>query len=231
MSRIARAVAVGFPHHITQRGNYKQDVFLNDNDRIKYLEWIQWYCGKYTLEIMAFCLMINHVHFVTIPQSADSLALVFKNAHMRYSQYFNKKNSASGHLWQGRFYSCALDQAHFFAALRYVERNPVRANMVKNPWDWPWSSASAHIGLPGCPILKTTDLFKLTGMNHLAWRSYIGSSEESKLIENIRKHSLTGLPLGSKSFIKNMEKNLGRILQALPRGRPNRIPDQRSQDI
>ena len=86
MPRIARVVAVGIPHHITQRGNYRQDVFLDDSDRRKYLLWIQEYSQKYHLNILAYCLMRNHVHFIAIPQKEDSLARTFNTAHMRYSQ-------------------------------------------------------------------------------------------------------------------------------------------------
>ena len=86
MPRIARVVAVGIPHHITQRGNYRQDVFLDDSDRRKYLLWIQEYSQKYHLNILVYCLMRNHAHFIAIPQKEDSLARTFNTAHMRYSQ-------------------------------------------------------------------------------------------------------------------------------------------------
>ena len=142
MPRIARIVAVGLPHHITQRGNYNQNVFLDDNDRKRYAYWIQEYSAKYGLSILSFCLMQNHVHFIVIPNRGDLLAKTLNAAHMRYSQYFNKKMRAKGHLWQGRFYSCVLDEVHLIAAARYIERNPVRANIVRKPWEWKWSAVS-----------------------------------------------------------------------------------------
>jgi putative transposase len=127
MPRIARVVAVGLPHHITQRGNYRQDVFFDTDDRRQYLLWIGEYSAKYGLSVLAYCLMQNHVHFIAIPREANSLAKTFNAAHMRYSQYFNKKLKQRGHLWQGRFYSCVLDESHLMLASRYIERNPVRA--------------------------------------------------------------------------------------------------------
>ena len=136
MPRIARLVAIGLPHHITQRGNYRQDVFLDDNDRIKYLSWIREYSDKYGLSILSYCLMQNHVHFIVIPEREDSLAKTFNTAHMRYSHYFNKKLKATGHLWQGRFYSCVLDGPHLIVAAKYIERNPVRARLVNKPWQY-----------------------------------------------------------------------------------------------
>lgn len=123
MPRIARAVAVGFPHHITQRGNYRQTVFEKNDDYSVYLDWLKNYSDKYSLKIWAYCLMSNHVHFVVVPQENDSMARTFNTLHMRYSQYMNKKHEAAGHLWQGRFYSCVLDERHLYACMRYVENN------------------------------------------------------------------------------------------------------------
>jgi putative transposase len=196
MTRIARVVAVGLPHHITQRGNYKQPVFRNSYDRKLYLSWIEEYSNKYSLKILAFCLMINHVHFIAIPERENALAKVFNITHMRYSQYFNRTKNLTGHLWQGRFYSCVLDEPHFIASIRYVERNPVRANLVKNPWEWSWSSASSHINQQAKSLIKLYDVSKLINFTDDSWREYICSEDNPKIIDNIRKHSLTGVPLG-----------------------------------
>ena len=122
MARVARVVAEGYPHHITQRGNNRQPVFNDDEDRKKYLALIKSHSKKYNLDILAYCLMINHVHFIAVPNTPDSLAKTFDFAHMRYSQYYNKKNGMCGHLWQGRFYSCVMDERHVYACARYIER-------------------------------------------------------------------------------------------------------------
>jgi len=146
MPRRARVVFEGVGHHITQRGNYRQNVFEDDSDKRKYVEFIREYSEKYGMKIYAYCLMSNHVHFIAAPVKEDSLAMTFKYANMRYSSYFNRKNKRSGHLWQGRFYSCPLHFEHALEALRYVERNPVRAKMVELPWEYEWSSAREHVG-------------------------------------------------------------------------------------
>ena len=146
MPRRARVVFEGVVHHITQRGNYRQNVFEDDSDKRKYVEFIREYSEKYGMKIYAYCLMSNHVHFIATPLKEDSLAMTFKYSNMRYSSYFNKKNKRSGHLWQGRFYSCPLQFEHALEALRYVERNPVRARMVELPWEYEWSSAREHVG-------------------------------------------------------------------------------------
>ena len=146
MPRRARVVFEGVVHHITQRGNYRQNVFEDDSDKRKYVEFIREYSEKYGMKIYAYCLMSNHVHFIAAPVKEDSLAMTFKYVNMRYSSYFNKNNRRSGHLWQGRFYSCPLQFEHALEALRYVERNPVRAKMVELPWEYEWSSAREHVG-------------------------------------------------------------------------------------
>jgi putative transposase len=154
MPRAARVVFEGVVHHITQRGNYRQNIFEDSADWKKYIEFVGEYSTKYQMKIYAYCLMTNHVHFLAAPLRRDSLAMTFKYANMRYSSYFNKKNRRSGHLWQGRFYSCPLHHDHALEALRYVERNPVRAKMVRFPWEYEWSSAREHVGFieePGIP--------------------------------------------------------------------------------
>ncbi len=222
MPRIARVVAVSLPHHITQRGNYRQDVFLDAEDRKQYLMWIGEYSVKYGLSILAYCLMQNHVHFIAIPEEAGSLAKTFNTAHMRYSQYFNKKLRQRGHLWQGRFYSCVLDEPHLILASRYIERNPVRAGLVEKPWQWPWSSASSHTNENKKDLLELGDLFKTIGMTFSSWNKYIDSGEEGSFLQCIRKHTLTGRPLGTAPFIERLEAKFGRKICALSIGRPKK---------
>ncbi len=221
MTRIARVVAVGLPHHVTQRGNYGQDVFRDDSDRKRYLSWIQEYSDRYGLSILVYCLMRNHVHFIAVPNSEDSLAKTFNTTHMRYSQYFNRKMQKKGHLWQARFYSCVLDQPHLITAARYVERNPVRANMAEKLWEWRWSSALVHIG-NGKALVELNDLLGIVDMSHDSWKQYIGYGEDGRSLDEIRRHTLTGRPLGEVTFVENMEKKFGRKLFPSPRGRRKR---------
>jgi len=169
MPRNARIVAPGFPHHITQRGNYRQKVFENDADRKKYLALIKEYSGKYGLKIWAYCLMVNHVHFIAVPSSADSLSKTLRQANTFYSAYFNRKMEQTGHLWQGRYYSCVLDEPHLVTAVRYVENNPVRAGLVSKAEDYLWSSAAGHVYGVNDPLLSE-DLPLLNMITD--WREY-----------------------------------------------------------
>ncbi|UCD00360.1 MAG: transposase, partial [Phycisphaerales bacterium] len=133
MPRLARTVAVGFAHHITQRGNNRYDVFFVDDDRRVYLELLKEQADKYGLDLVGYCLMSNHVHLIAIPHAEDALAKAVGRTHFRYAQYINRFHRRSGHLWQGRFYSCALDKRHFWLAMKYVELNPVRAKLCRKP--------------------------------------------------------------------------------------------------
>lgn len=108
MPRLPRNVFAHIPHHITQRGNRREDVFFTDEDRQIYLEWLMFYCDKYDVAVLAYCLMTNHVHLVLTPSSDDGLQKVLKPLHMRYSQHINKIKGWKGHLWQGRFFFIAL---------------------------------------------------------------------------------------------------------------------------
>lgn len=121
MPRIGRVVVKDYPHHVTQRGNYRHTVFIEKSDYQQYLGWLDMYAKNNGLSFLVYCLMPNHVHYIAIPQNDDSLAKTFNITHMRYSQYFNRKKRAFGHLWQGRFYSCVLDDYHLYAAIRYIE--------------------------------------------------------------------------------------------------------------
>ncbi|MEW6739479.1 MAG: transposase [Nitrospirota bacterium] len=219
MPRIARAVAVGFPHHITQRGNYRQRVFEKDDDYFRYLEWLQIYSKKYALKIWGYCLMSNHVHFIAVPMEDDSLAKTFNTLHMRYSQYINSRQENRGHLWQGRFFSCALDEKHLYAAMRYVENNSVRARIVKKAEDYRWSSAYAHARGKMDKVLAD-DCYMVERIKD--WSAYLREKEDTVLVEDIRQSTKTGRPCGDDRFVMKMEKLLERKLTALPKGRPRK---------
>ena len=219
MPRIARVVIPGIAHHITQRGNYQQVVFHSDTDREQYLLWIKQYSDKYNLKFWAYCLMDNHVHFIVVPEYEYSMAKTFNQAHMRYSQYINWRMGKRGHLWQGRFYSCPLDDAHLYAAVRYVENNSVRAGLVQRPEDYHWSSALSHIEGVKDTILSN-DLPLLRDI--VDWREYLRTPDDNVVIERLRKCTSTGRPAGSKSFVKSIENRLGRHLSPQPTGRPRK---------
>src|SRR6266446_2953558 len=140
----ARVVVPEVPHHVTQRGIRKSDIFLEAADYRKYTDLIIENSRKYGVVIRSYSWMPNHVHLIAIPLHPDSFAKTFRRAHSIYARWFNRKYGLSGYLWQDRYFSCPLDEAHFWAAMRYVERNPVRAGLVSKAEDYPWSSAAFH---------------------------------------------------------------------------------------
>lgn len=219
MPRIARVVALGHPHHVTQRGNYQQDIFTDDHDRRKYLSILETESQKYGLKVLAYCLMTNHVHFIVVPEREDSMGAVFKYLNMKYSQYYNTRIGQGGHLFQGRFHSCVMDEVYTIVCARYIERNPVRAKMVKNAWDWQWSSAAAHCGLEVNDYLKVNRLFQYIGLDHKLWRDFIAETDKRKDILQIKAQTCRGRPLAGADFVKRLEAKLDRSLTVKPRGR------------
>ena len=220
MPRIARVVVPGLPHHVTQRGNRRDVVFFSDDDRRRYLQLLLEYSVKHELEILAYCLMTNHVHLVGIPARADSLSLVMKPLDLRYSQHVNWTQAISGHLWQGRFFSCPLDEEHLWAAIRYVERNPVRARIVRRAENYAWSSAAAHCGMREDPILSR--LPRGRPAKSEAWSAWLAEGEDPKMLAKLRLCTRTGRPAGGKRFIAELEARLGRRLAPKRVGRPRK---------
>jgi REP element-mobilizing transposase RayT len=133
MGRLARVVAVDVPHHLTQRGNDRRFILDCDADRATYLSLLRENIEFYRVSVMGYCLMSNHVHLIVVPRTADGLAQALKQTHGRYASYWNTVHRASGHVWQGRYYSCPLDEPHLWEALRYTELNPLRARLVATP--------------------------------------------------------------------------------------------------
>jgi putative transposase len=160
-------------------------------------------CRHHRLSLLGYCLMSNHVHLIVIPRKTESLPFALRHVHGRYAAYFNAWQSSSGHVWQGRYYSCPLDEAHLWAALRYAELNPVRARMVDRPCDYPWSSAAAHAGLRQDAELET-DVFHQQWTS-TDWLSYLGRAETPAENETIRKYTHTGRPLGTSEFVERPE--------------------------
>lgn len=220
MPRIARTVCAGIPHHVTQRGNRRGQVFFTDEDRRVYLEWLREYAEKHEVDVLAYCLMTNHVHLVVVPAAADGLHRALKPLHMRFAQRLNRARGWKGHLWQGRYFSSALDEPYLWAAIRYVERNPVRARMAERAESYPWSSAGAHCGLRSDPVLTLKPLWQRRFERISDWSAWLAEGDEEHSLEMLRRHADKGLPCGSTAFIETLEKVTGRPLRYRPQGRP-----------
>ncbi len=209
-----------------QRGNRREDVFFTDEDRHTYLNWLKEYSKKHRVDILAYCLMTNHIHLVVVPNTEDGLSNVLKPLHMRYAQRINREKGWKGHLWQGRYFSSPLSEQYLWAAIRYVERNPVRAKMLRKAERYPWSSAAAHCGLHDDSLLtnKTSWLKKFKQIDN--WSAWLAEGDDDEQLSVLRRNSEKGLPCGSEKFIKKLEKISGKVLQYRPQGRPQNLENE-----
>jgi putative transposase len=224
MARLPRIVVPFYPHHIVQRGNRRLDVFFTDEDRLTYLDHIGNACQRYGVAIWAYCLMSNHVHFVAVPSETDSLARCFSEAHVRYTRRINNREGWKGHLWQARFGSSVLDENHLIAAVRYVERNPVRVGIVKEAWEYPWSSAAFHTGtVQEAGIISSDNMLQeLIG----DWKTYLRENDANNFVESVRRESFVNRPLGDATFINVLEEQFQLRLSRGKAGRPASIKDK-----
>lgn len=209
MARTARVVIVGYPHHIIQRGNRRQKVFFNDNDKKAYIDLLRKYATKAGISFWAYCIMDNHVHLIAVPKNENSLAEGMSETHKNYTRMINFRQGWRGYLWQGRFISYPLDEQYLYAAVRYVERNPVRAGLVKKAEDYPFSSAKAH-ALKQEDILLS-DNFMLSEIED--WSLYLAQEDESSHVNLFKQCAHTGRPLGDEKFIIKLEELTGKTLR------------------
>ena len=222
MPRIARIVIAGLPHHITQRGNNKQDVFFVDEDRIVFLQLLKQQAQRFGVRIDGYCLMTNHIHLIATPLRPNSLAKFMGRTNLLYAQYINRMHGRGGHLWQNRYFSCPLDPEYFLRALCYVEQNPVRAKVSRQLWTYRWSSAAAHTG--------SSDEFGLIDKacwreqsSGIDWRQALGQRLDRREMDvSLGRCCRTGRPLGTDKFISKLEVRLGRRLRSSPVGRPRK---------
>lgn len=204
MPRMARLVVPHYPHHVTQRGNRRQQVFFNDGDYQTYRRYVVRALQSSGCEVWAYCLMPNHVHLVVVPESTDGLRALFSEAHRRYTRMINFREGWRGHLWQERFHSFVMDEKYLLATVRYVELNPVKAGLCKFAEHWPWSSARAHTAGKDDELVSVAPM--LQRINN--WSEYLHqpSSIDEK---NIRRATRTGRPAGSDEFLEVVQSLTG----------------------
>jgi putative transposase len=220
MPRHSRLICPGIPHHVTQRGNRRGQVFFSDGDRLVYLHWLREYAVKLCVDVLAYCLMSNHVHLILVPHLSTALPLVMRPLHTRFAQRVNRSKDWKGHLWQGRYFASALDEAYFWAAIRYVERNPVRAGMVERAEDYAWSSAKAHCGASRDPVLTANHRWLQEFRSIGDWSTWLAGCDDPQTLKKIRECARQSLPCGSDHFIERLEISAGRKLTPRAQGRP-----------
>ena len=215
MARLPRIVIPGIPHHVTQRGNGRQRTFFEDGDYALYLDLLASAAERAHGEVWSYCLMPNHVHIVLVPSDSEGLWRKSGDLHRRYTGFINARRRTTGHLWQGRFGSVAMDELHFVAALRYIALNPVRARLVKRPEDWRWSSTGAMLAGVDDSVVKVAPALERTG----DFAAFLGEDfDEALTYAALRKAESIGRPVGSPEWLEDMEARTGRKLAPGKRG-------------
>ena len=222
MARLARIVVPGHPHHVTQRGNRRLEVFFSDDDYRAYLDLLAQSCARAGTEVWAYCLMPDHVHLILVPGDEDGLRGALGEAHRRYTRRINFREGWRGHLWQERFHSFPMDEDYLIACARYVELNPARAGFVKHPEDWPWSSARAHLAGADDGLARVTPLLERIA----DWRAFLDGGLPEATLETLRGHARTGRPLGDEDFVGKLEALSGRQLRKRKPGRKPTLKDK-----
>jgi putative transposase len=215
MARLARIVLPGIPHHVTQRGNRRERVFFEGGDYALYLDLLAEAAARSQVAIWGYCLMPNHVHIIAVPSDEDGLRRTFRYVHRHYTGYINARLRVTGHLWQGRFSSVAMDEAHLVSALRYVALNPVRAKLTERAEDWRWSSARAHIAGEGDRFVDVAPALDRVG----DFTTFLGAAFDDAMgYAALRKAESVGRPVGSKEWLADMEERNGLTLAPRKRG-------------
>ena len=204
MARIARVVAPGLPHHIIQRGNRRQSVFIRDNDYSQYLNLLGTYSQRFRVDVLSYCLMPNHIHLIVVPRENGNLAQAIGETHRNYTRFVNYRENWKGYLWQGRFSSYILDDNYLLAATRYILLNPVRAGIVSNPWEYEWSGARYHMRMNNSYLIKDNLLQEII----TDWKEFLNVSSDRHDVELLKLHERTGRPLGNSGFIDKLESTL-----------------------
>ena len=215
MARIARFVVPGLPHHVTQRGNRRERVFFSDDDYALYRDLLAEQCRKQGVACWAYCLMPNHVHLVLVPDREEGLGRALGETHRRYSTAINARLRVTGHLFQARFGSAAMDEEHLMAASRYVALNPVRARLVERAEDWRWSSVGAHLSGRDDGLVRVGPLIERCGGR---FADLIEAAPCAEAVSALRAAETIGRPVGSASFLDRLAAATGRDPRPKRRG-------------
>lgn len=225
MARLPRIAVPGFPHHVLQRGNNRQPIFLSAADRRVMLGLLDAYATRFEVAMHAYVLMDNHFHLLLTPRQEDSLSGMMQALGRRYVRYFNDTHGRSGTLWEGRYKSALVQtERYLLACMVYIDLNPVRAAMVAQPQDYPWSSHGHYIGARNDRMLSPHALFWELGNTPFAresrYRDLVQAGVTSRQQVDLTRSVLTGWALGDADYVAALQKRTGRRLVKAAPGRP-----------
>jgi putative transposase len=231
MARLPRLSLPGYPHHVVLRGNNRQLIFKDNSDRQTLLELLVGHCQNQQVDLHAFVLMDNHLHLLVTPQADQALSKMMQNLGRDYVRYFNKRHTRTGTLWEGRFRSALIQtDRYFLACMIYIDLNPVRAGMVAQALDHPWSSHSHYVGARQDKWLVPHALYWALGNTPFAREKAYAELVQAG-IEDKKKHALTssvmgGWVLGEDAFMESLQPMTSRRISKVKAGRPFKPGEQ-----
>jgi putative transposase len=227
MGRLPRAIDDGLVYHAINRGNNRARVFEDDTDHVAFLEAIGKTKERYPFRLLGYCLMTNHFHLLLRPESGQSISRILQSLTVTHTWRYHKRHRSSGHVWQGRFKSPVIqDDGHLLTVLRYIEANPLRANIVADPSDYGWSSFRRHGLGEDDPLLSPfpvwDELGRTESERRKRWRAKVSAPQNERDVEAIRRSVRSGRPFGTEEWTERIAKRLKIDLIPRPRGRPRK---------
>ncbi len=227
MPRPLRPIADGLVYHVINRGNGRQNVFLNEDDYLAFLNAAAELKERKPFDLFGYCLMPNHVHLLLRPGSGQSVSRIMQSLLVSHTQRYHRHHGTGGHVWQGRFKSPVIQEGdHLLCVLRYIEANPVRAKIVAEAGDYRWSSYAAHgQGQPDellSPLPEYEALAAYPAVRCRRWSALVHEVAPDSELSAIRRSTETGLPLGERAWVTRLAKKLDLDLTIRPRGRPKK---------
>jgi len=225
MARLPRLPLAGHTYHLIQRGNNRQAIVHDDEDRRQYLAALHECAATQKVAIHAYALMDNHVHLLLTPSTAEGMSRMMQSLGRRYVAWFNQKHGRIGTLWEGRYRAAVLEPAmYLLPAMRSIELNPVRAGLVLNPEDYPWSSCQHHLGMRRDPLVTDHAQFWALGNTpferDMLYRALLQEGDSEAERQRLVDSALKGWPLGSAQFLQKLSEQTQRPVTPRPRGRP-----------
>ena len=229
MARLPRLTLPGFPHHVMQRGNNRQAIFSSATDYQVLLEMLEQYARKFGVAIHAYVLMRNHFHLLATPETASSLPMMMQALGRRYVRHFNRLQSRSGTLWEGRYKSTLIQtDRYLLTCMSYIDLNPVRAGIVTQPQDYPWSGHGHYAGLRVDRLITPHPLYWELGntpfAREAAYSELVRAGIAPKDQTALTLSMLHGWALGEPDFVADLQKHTSRRLSKAAAGRPFLVP-------
>lgn len=236
MARLPRLTLPGYPHHVIQRGNNRQPIFATDSDRERLLALLAEYAKKFQVSLHAYVLMSNHFHLLVTPETADGLPQMMQAVGRRYVRYFNDRQGRSGTLWEGRYRSTLIEtDRYLLACMAYIDLNPVRAGLVAQARDYPWSSHGHYIGQRHDKLVTPHPIFWTLGntpfAREAAYADLVHAGVAPEQQAALTDSALRGWVLGRPDFVADLQKQTPRRLSQMRAGRPQTGPADRGKGL